>query len=101
VLACDSRLQNIPPLVPPAFSAPPISELSRMGAQGNDAIPKLRFLPKPEGWKGDAGNANFKTLGTLSPPVMRKIEPAGPYFLAFARRVSSHKHMADLMLTIE
>jgi hypothetical protein len=77
------------------------SESSRMGAQGSDAIPKLRFLPKPEGWKGDAGNSNFKTLGTLSPPVMRKIEPAGPHFLAFARRVSSHKHMAHSMLTIK
>jgi hypothetical protein len=72
-----------------------------MGAQGSDAIPKLRFLPKPEGWKGDAGNSNFKTLGTLSPPVMRKIEPAGPHFLAFARRVSSHTHMVHSMLTIK
>lgn len=28
----------------------------------------------------------FKALGTLSAPVMRKIEPVGPAFLAYARR---------------
>ena len=43
--------------------------------------------PLPVGWQGDsADNPNFKALGTLSPPVMRKIEPIGPHFLAFARR---------------
>jgi DnaJ homolog subfamily C member 2 len=43
--------------------------------------------PLPEGWKSDNdGNPNFKTLGTLSMPVMRKIEPYGPHFLAYARR---------------
>jgi DnaJ family protein C protein 2 len=41
----------------------------------------------PEGWKGDSPeNPNFKALGKLSPPVMRKIEPSGPAFLAYARR---------------
>ena len=41
----------------------------------------------PEGWKGDSeDNPNFKALGTLSTPVMRKIEPVGPHYLAFARR---------------
>jgi DnaJ homolog subfamily C member 2 len=37
-------------------------------------------------WKGDDGNANFRALGSLSPPVMRKIEPYGAAFLAHARR---------------
>lgn len=62
-----------------------------MASKKNDGIPAVRFLPKPEDWKGDAGNPNFKTLGSLSPPVMRQIEPAGPHFLAFARRVSCHR----------
>ena len=53
----------------------------------DQGIPAVRFLPKSGDWKGDPGNPNFKTLGTLSPPVMRQIEPAGPHFLAFARRV--------------
>jgi hypothetical protein len=96
-----SRGYNIPSTARSAtLPAAPISESSRMGAQEDAAIPKLKFLPKPEGWKGDAGNPNFRTLGTLSPPVMRKIEPAGPHFLAFARRVSSHKHMPHFILTI-
>ena len=44
-------------------------------------------FPMPEGWKGDsADNPNFKALGKLSPPVMRKIEPSGPAYLAYARR---------------
>ena len=37
-------------------------------------------------WKADEGNTNFRALGTLSPPVMRKIEPYGAAFLAHARR---------------
>ncbi len=65
------------------------SSSSEMGSQEDDGIPRVRFPPKPEGWKGDPGNPNFRALGTLSPPVMRRIEPAGPHFLAFARRVSS------------
>ena len=64
------------------------SELRKMRAQEDHGIPSVKFPPKPEGWKGDPGNPNFKALGTLSPPVMMKIEPAGPHFLAFARRVS-------------
>jgi DnaJ homolog subfamily C member 2 len=59
-----------------------------MAGEKDDGIPWVKFPPKPEGWKGDPGNPNFKTLGTLSPPIMRQIEPAGPHFLAFARRVS-------------
>lgn len=44
-------------------------------------------FPMPEGWKGDSGdNPNFKALGKLSAPVMRKIEPSGPAYLAYARR---------------
>lgn len=43
--------------------------------------------PLPEGWKGDSEeNPNFRALGTLSAPVMRKVEPVGPSFLAWARR---------------
>ena len=64
------------------------SESSKMATQKDDEIPWVKFPPKPEGWKGDPGNSNFKALGTLSPPIMRKIEPAGPHFLAYARRVS-------------
>jgi hypothetical protein len=74
--------------------APPnSSESSDMGVSDDNGIPKVKFPPKPDGWKGDPGNPNFKTLGTLSPPVMRKIEPAGPHFLAFARRVSDFNHL--------
>lgn len=44
-------------------------------------------IPMPEGWKGDSPeNPNFKALGKLSPPIMRKIEPSGPAFIAFSRR---------------
>lgn len=64
------------------------SESSNMATQKDDEIPWVKFPSKPEGWKGDPGNPNFKALGTLSPPIMRKIEPAGPHFLAYARRVS-------------
>lgn len=59
-----------------------------MASQKDDGVPWVKFPPKPEGWKGDPGNPNFKALGTLSAPIMRKIEPAGPHFLAYARRVS-------------
>lgn len=43
--------------------------------------------PVPAGWKGSSDeNPNFKAIATLSPPEMRKIEPFGAQFLAFARR---------------
>lgn len=64
------------------------SESDKMAGENDDEIPWVSFPPRPEGWKGEPGNPNFKALGTLSPPVMRQIEPAGPHFLAFARRVS-------------
>lgn len=73
-------------------------ESTEMASHKDDDIPKVKFLPKPEGWKGDPGNPNFKTLGTLSPPIMRKIEPAGPHFLAFARRVSQLNYFLCLCL---
>ena len=38
----------------------------------------------PEGW---AGEKDFKSLGSLSKTNDRKIEPVGPHFLAYARRV--------------
>lgn len=41
----------------------------------------------PPDWKGGSDdNPNFKAIASLSPPVMRKLEPYGPQFLAFARR---------------
>jgi hypothetical protein len=83
-------------ITPPTVS----SDSSNMGVKEDDGIPWVKFPPKPEGWKGDPGNPNFKTLGTLSPPVMRKIEPAGPYFLAFARRVSPSTRYFFRLLTI-
>ncbi|EXJ89706.1 DnaJ like subfamily C member 2 [Capronia epimyces CBS 606.96] len=43
--------------------------------------------PPSADWKGHSdANPNFRTLGKLSPPVMRKIEPFGAQFLAYARR---------------
>ncbi len=68
-----------------------------MPGENDDGIPWVKFPPKPEGWKGDPGNPNFKTLGTLSPPVMRQIEPAGPHFLAFARRVSFSRQFSSML----
>ena len=46
------------------------------------------ILPSlPKDWEGGSkDNPNFKAIGTLSPPVMRRIEPVGPHFLAYARR---------------
>jgi hypothetical protein len=41
----------------------------------------------PTDWKGSSDeNPHFKAVASLSPPVMRKLEPYGPQFLAFARR---------------
>jgi hypothetical protein len=41
----------------------------------------------PEGW---AGEKDFKSIGQLSEATDRTIEPVGPHFLAYARRV---RHM--------
>lgn len=38
----------------------------------------------PEGW---AGEKDFKPTGSISKTNDRKIEPVGPHFLAYARRV--------------
>ena len=38
----------------------------------------------PEGW---AGEKDFKAIGQLSDATDRNIEPVGPHFLAYARRV--------------
>jgi DnaJ homolog subfamily C member 2 len=48
----------------------------------------LSVLPHlPSAWAGSGkDNPNFKAVGTLSAPVMRKIEPYGKHFLAYARR---------------
>lgn len=43
--------------------------------------------PPSADWKGDSeSNPNFKSLGKLSSPINRKIEPYGAQFLAYARR---------------
>jgi hypothetical protein len=42
----------------------------------------------PEGW---AGEKDFKAIGQLSDANDRKIEPVGPHFLAYARRVCCFK----------
>ena len=43
--------------------------------------------PLPSDWKGDGEDSpDVRVPGRLSPPVMRKIEPVGPAFLAYARR---------------
>lgn len=45
------------------------------------------ILPLPvlaEGWSAEK---DFKPIGSLSPPSQRNIEPVGPHFLAYARRV--------------
>ena len=52
-----------------------------MSSTTTSTIPSL-----PTEWKGDDGNSNFHSIGSLSPPVMRKIEPYGAAFLAHARR---------------
>ncbi len=52
-----------------------------MSATVASTVPSL-----PAEWKGDDGNVNFRSVGSLSPPVMRKIEPYGAAFLAHARR---------------
>lgn len=45
-------------------------------------------IPPPSAdWKGDSDtNPHFKSLGQLSSPINRKIEPYGAQFLAYARR---------------
>jgi DnaJ family protein C protein 2 len=45
-------------------------------------------IPPPSAdWKGDSdANPHFKSLGKLSSPINRKIEPYGAQFLAYARR---------------
>ena len=47
-----------------------------------------KVVPAPaEEWKGESDkNPNFRAVGKLSSPVMRKIEPYGASFLAYARR---------------
>lgn len=52
-----------------------------MSAEAISNIPPLAAE-----WKGDDGSSSFKAVGSLSPPVMRKIEPYGAAFLAHARR---------------
>lgn len=67
-------------------ATPSTDFLSLYNMTAAEALPMAGF-PMPDGWKGDsADNPNFKALGKLSQPVMRKIEPSGPAYLAYARR---------------
>ena len=44
-------------------------------------------IPSPAAdWAGDSEANNFRAIGKLSPPLMRKIEPYGASYLAYARR---------------
>ena len=52
-----------------------------MSTTATSTVPAL-----PAEWKGDDSSPNFRAVGSLSPPVMRKIEPYGAAFLAHARR---------------
>jgi len=49
---------------------------------------QVATIPPPStDWKGDSeANPHFKSLGKLSAPINRKIEPYGAQFLAYARR---------------
>lgn len=59
---------------------------NNMAKYNDENLPMAGFV-MPEGWKGDnPENPNFKAIGKLSAPVMRKIEPSGPAYLAYARR---------------
>jgi hypothetical protein len=85
--------------VSPSAAPAVVVTSTEMAPHADAGIPVVNFPRKPEGWKGDPGNPNFKTLGTLSPPVMRKIEPVGPAFLSHARRVRSLAAACLLLLT--
>lgn len=53
-------------------------------------------LPLPvlaEGWSAEK---DFKPIGSLSPPTQRNIEPVGPHFLAYARRVCISQRCKNL-----
>ena len=60
---------------------PPPSRQSCAMANVDISLP-LPVLP--EGW---AGEKDFKAIGQLSEANDRNIEPVGPHFLAYARRV--------------
>ncbi|KPI44062.1 Zuotin [Cyphellophora attinorum] len=46
----------------------------------------MATLALPQDWKSDEKTPNFKSIGSLSPAIDRKIEPFGAAFLAHARR---------------
>lgn len=46
-------------------------------------------------WKGDESTPNFRAIGTLSSAEMRKVEPVGPAFLAFARRKRHNRTFSE------
>ncbi len=44
-------------------------------------------IPAPAAdWAGDSDANNFRAIGKLSAPVMRKLQPFGASYLAYARR---------------
>jgi hypothetical protein len=57
----------------------------------NVSLPSL-----PSGWTADK---DFKPIGSLSPATQRTIEPVGPHFLAYARRVSSYLRATCFYIT--
>ncbi|KAH8590722.1 hypothetical protein B0O99DRAFT_633980 [Bisporella sp. PMI_857] len=46
----------------------------------------------PQGWEAPG---NFKTLGKLSTPNIRTIEPVGPHYLAYARRIRHKRSFSE------
>ena len=64
-------------------SSPPSAATTTTTTMANVEI-NLPLPVLPEGW---AGEKDFKPLGSLSKTNDRKIEPVGPHFLAYARRV--------------
>ena len=51
-----------------------------------DEVVDLTLPSLPDGWMG--GDKGFKVIAALSSATQRNLEPVGPHFLAYARRVS-------------
>jgi hypothetical protein len=60
-------------------SPPPVHDTMAATVEISLPLPVL-----PEGW---AGEKDFKSVGQLNQATDRNIEPVGPHFLAYARRV--------------
>ena len=64
----------------------PLLQPSRQ-LSSNMAVIKADLPVLPALSDGRRIEGGFKVLGKLSPPTVRKLEPVGPHFLAYARRV--------------